>query len=135
MIITILIYLLYASALTSCPLGSECTQGYAVPCAIGTYSVDGDMSCHPCPAGYQCPSQGTPVICSTNYYSELGVSSCTLCPLGYTCISGLKTKCTSGQFTPSQGAPCQACDANYRCPDGKGQLQCASDEWSTSGSV
>jgi hypothetical protein len=132
----LLLLLLYARAqITTCAEGFDCTTGVAQ--ASGYYSLDGDAACHPCPAGYQCPSGGTPVVCSDGAYSEYGISSCTACPLGYTCVGGIKTACITGYYTPSTGSTsCSSCPQNNMCPDKKSAIACTgAGEWSPSGST
>lgn len=90
---------------TSCKSCSS--QGYTKH-----YSLFGATTCHPCPAGYECPATDqVPKICKAGTYSAAGDTSCSACSGGYTCHGGATQAAPSNQLCP-YGVRCDNSVAN-----------------------
>ena len=60
-------------ACTICPAGFYCgANALPVPCATGTYSTVGQVTCTDCPTGQSCHDPAAaPVNCVAGYYSPV----------------------------------------------------------------
>ena len=117
---------------TDCKTGSECTNGYAVSCAIGffnndqttgncepcisgTYTdVSNSLSCdNECAAGYFCDSEASREYPSRDDQTNFGP-----CPAGNSCNNGIATPCQIGFYQDRTGqSECKECPAGFFCDE------------------
>lgn len=120
-----------------CPYNQDCSDSTSSPssCPSGEYSPEGDSSCVPCPAGYQC--QPTYQACPTGYYSQEGSAYCTICPAGYSCSNdNPPAACDAGTFSLEGVMSCSMCPAGYSCSSSEHVPQlCPDGYYSVGGQV
>ena len=106
-------------------------------CQSGFYSSTGNISCHECPAGYQCVYGKTPVICHQGEYAPVATETCLDCPAGYKCPGiGMSTPtiCENGYYTNSiRQINCVACEAGQSCLSGNSSEICLPGTYSPGG--
>ena len=103
---------------TFCKAGETCSNPARdpVPCALGYYASEGDLTCKACPAGMQCPSSLSPLACPRGSFSLEGHAFCTPCPAGFACCStgcrncslepGYSESAFESNVCSSDGGPC-----------------------------
>ncbi|KAI9205533.1 periplasmic binding protein-like I [Polychytrium aggregatum] len=105
----------------SCPVGSGASTGpqgslVCVVCAIGTYNLNGDDLCRPCPTGAYCDG-GSNVTARAGYWEDWSLGNTTT-PTFRQCLTS--DCCPTGRCTSSNpcsasttGAMCRVCRDGY----------------------
>ena len=101
-------------------------------CRLGFQSTSGQLSCHPCPPGYACPSISDPSLnipCSPGHYSSEGDVNCHACIAGNYCPNTTvadKFSCPRGTYSEPAATSCSSCPLGWKCPfvDGHGNTEC-----------
>jgi hypothetical protein len=139
-----------------CAIGTYSIGGQiaCTPCAAGKYTDSiGQATCANCPAGSSCLDvTASPVACDPGYINAEGSSdscsvcaggtyadgaqgACTACPAMSACLNGIKSDCTSGQWSRPSASQCIECPAGYSCPSDGPPQRCAMGEYSASSSA
>ena len=113
------------TACVTCPQGYACSGTTNTPCATGTYSTGGQVTCSNCAAG--------------TYTNLTGQSACITCPANSVCASdgaqatatGLKSLVCSPSFS-NTGTACATCPPGYAC-SGTANSACATGTYSAGG--
>lgn len=96
----------------TCPIGSYCKQGVALPCPVGTYGSSPGLSsplCSGlCPAGRYCPAGTFP---NTSEEEENGGTIGMACPPGRYGMEGMRDSACTGP-----------CHAGFYCPEVGGYM-------------
>ena len=102
---------------TICTAGYMCpTAGMSTPtgCSNGQWTIEGQISCDPCPAGYYCAGN-VKTVCGAGYYCPIGSSAPAACTGGYYCpgATGIQLICPPGQTSGATASICVATTAGF----------------------
>lgn len=102
-----------------CLAGHGCTNGATLAlCSLGTYSLEGDSECRPCPKGHQCQATtASPVRCTAGTFAPVGSIECFECLAGQYCPdpSMDPIACPPWHYSEASSTSCTPCPAGYDC--------------------
>jgi len=122
---------------TTCPEGSFCQLGSAIPtpCGVGNVCPAGASSAFTCPTGSFCPDSLTQTTCSIGAYCPLGSTSEVQCASGHFCSTPMsQTVCTPGYYCAVGSTQPIICPEGSMCAEGASvPIACAAGGFCPSG--